>query len=222
MPWVIAVAAVASAAYGASQSGKSAKAMQRAEAARQQRIKEGTASVEDAFSGYTPAFYRQREQAYKDYALPQEAAQYRDAQESLTKSLAERGVSNSSMAKKDWSSLFRQHGAAQQGIAESAVDQANALRSNILNSKQGVLGQLYSSADPGNASAQAAAVASTYQQPSAFTPLNNTFSALTNSWLTKQLVSNYNKGALFASGGQENNGTNPLASALGSSVFQNA
>ena len=203
MPWVAAAALVAGAAMSAVTAANQpnyGKMASKAEKEKQDRLTKGRAEVDKAFAGYTPEFYAKREKAYLDYALPQEGQQFRDAQKQLTYSLSNRGVRNSTIAQTDWSKLFRTHAGAQQSIANTAVDQANALKEKVESGRQGVLDTLYQSADPGQARSKAISVASSFQNPNAFAPLGNMFSNLTNQWVTNQLLQSYQKGAAYAGG----------------------
>lgn len=213
MPWVAALAAVAGTVMQRMDANSMKNQAADAELKRQQRIREGTADVDSAFAGYNPEFYKKRENAYLQFALPQEQSQFNEAQKQTMFGLAGRGLLGGSAAKNAMSNLYRTHASAQQGIGDEAVNQANTLKTNVSQSRQGVLDQLYQSADPGRAKDAAVSAASQYQMPNAFAPLTNLFSNISNQYLANQALTSFKKGVSYSS--PEDN-KNPLAAALGS------
>lgn len=168
-----------------------AKTAKKQEAARQQAITLGTQKINKAFSGFTPSFYQQRANAYEQFAMPQLANQYRQTRNQVGFGLANRGILASGAAKQQWSDLARDLGTAKQGIADTAISQAQGLRGQVENQRQTLLNQLYQSADPANAGAGATQVAAGYAQPSTFAPLGNMFANLANQYYMSQLINSY-------------------------------
>ena len=161
---------------------------QAAEDRRQAAIRKGTADVNKAFTGFTPQFYNQRRQAYIDYAMPQLSDQYTKTRNQIGFGLENRGLGRSGTAQKQWSDLFRQAGAAKQGIADSATAQAQDLEKQVNLQKQGLINTLYQTADPASASQAAISTAAGFQAPSTFAPLVNQFSGLLNQYYVSQLL----------------------------------
>lgn len=161
---------------------------QAAEDKRQAAINTGTADINKAFAGFTPQFYNKRANAYIDYAMPQLADQYRQTSNQVGFGLANKGLSESSTAQKQWSDLFRANTSAKQGIADSAIGQSNQLQQSVANSKAQLLGQLYQTADPASANASAVSTAASFQTPSVFTPLANQFSNIVNQYYLSSLL----------------------------------
>jgi len=211
MPWIIPLIAIGTSIAGAASQPNYGKMAADAEEKKQKNIDEGMKGINETFAGYTPKFYKQREDAYLKYALPQESSQFRDAQKGLTFSLANRGVRNSSIANTNWSTLNRAHAGAQQQVADQAVNTANDLKSKVESGKQNVIDSLYQSADPLQAKAKAISIASQFQNPDPFAPLSNMFGNLTNQWTTNSLLSSYQKGQNFAGGGSSSGSILPLA-----------
>jgi len=162
-----------------------------AEARRQQAITQGTQNIDQAFSGFTPDFYKKRSQAYEDFALPQLSQQYQTNRDQIGFGLANRGALASGTANKQWSNLAKAMGQAKQGIADMGISQAQALQQQVENQRNTLIGQLYQGADPSGAGAQAVQTAASYQQPSTFAPLGNMFANLANQYYLSQLMNAY-------------------------------
>lgn len=160
----------------------------KAEAARQERIKQGLSGVNEAFAGFTPTFYDQRAQAYVDYALPQLASQYQTTRNQLLQNLSSRGLLKSTAGKQQMSTLEKQSQSARQQIAEGGRAQSMELQRGVEDRRNSIIGQLYQSADPAGARASAVGTAASFTQPSAFAPLVNMFSNLANTYYTDALL----------------------------------
>lgn len=209
---IIAVAAtVGVGAYGASQSGRAGAAAERAERLRQLRIKQGMGEVDSAFSGYTPEVYNQRAQAYQNYALPQLNEQYNKSQGNTLFGLANRGLTKSSIADKEWSDFNKEAGRARQTVVDQGLQEANNLRLGIENSRQNIIGQLNQTSDPGQAKQAAIASASNFQAPPAFGALNQMFSNLGSQYLTNQILTGQVNRPLANSMGNQNYGLPSLS-----------
>src|SRR6516162_4286522 len=138
------------------------------EAARQRAITQGTASINQAFSGFTPAFYQQRAQDYTNFALPQVGQQYREARNLIGFNLANRGLFGGSASNKQWGDLAETYARAKQNVVDLGQAQAQSLQTAVENAKNTQLGYLYQSADPAQAGAGATAAAASLQTPQAF------------------------------------------------------
>ena len=168
-----------------------ASVAERQEQQRQQAIKQGTSSINQAFGGFTPSFYQQRAQAYEDFAMPQLAQQYLTNRNQVGFNLANRGMLASGAANKQWSDLARSMGQAKQQIADTAIGQSEQLQQGVEQQRQTLLNQLYQSADPAGAGAGAIQAAASYYQPSTFAPLGNMFSNFANQYYLSQLINSY-------------------------------
>lgn len=161
------------------------------EQARQGRITQGTQAINQAFAGFTPSFYQQRAQAYDDFALPQLSQQYQTNRNQVGFNLANRGLTASSAANKQWSDLARSLGQAKQAVADTGISQAQQLQQSVEGQRSTLLNQLYQGADPAGAGASAVNVAAGYAQPSTFAPLGNMFAGLANQYYLSQLINAY-------------------------------
>jgi hypothetical protein len=157
---------------------------------RQKRIQQGTNEINQIFGRYDQGFFDQRAKAYQDYAMPQLAQQYGQTRDQIAFNLANRGLSKSSAANKQWSDLFRNMQSAKQGIVDTGRGQAMDLRRQLDTAKGTLLNQLYQSADPAQAAQQAVSTAASFSAPSSFAPIANQFSGLLNQYVVSQLLRN--------------------------------
>lgn len=145
-------------------------------------IKQGKAQVESTFAPFDNDYYRQRVQAYINYALPQLGQQYRGVSNAMQFGYANRGLRGSSAEQQGKSKLGTEMAGRQQTIADEGVRQAQELQREIEAQKTNIMSQLYTAADPASAATSAVNVASSFRAPSTFTPLTNMFSDLLNTY----------------------------------------
>jgi len=168
-----------------------AGALRAEEARRQQNINEGLTEIEGVFSGFNPAFYRGREQAYINYALPQLGRQAREAQRKAVYGLGDRGLLQSSAARTLMSNLGYETNLQKQNIADEGTRQAQELRRAVEQGRSQVVAQLEASANPLLAKQQAFASASQFNAPSIFQPLGNLFQNFSTLYLANRLNQAY-------------------------------
>ena len=149
------------------------------EAARQARIKQGTASIDKNFSGFDKGFYDNRAQAYVNFANPQLSDQYANTQRNLTYNLARQGLTASSEASRNAGELQRQYNDARSQIAAKGLDAANDARQNVEQNRSELISQLYSTSDPAQAANAALNRASVLSQQQSFSPLGQLFANTT-------------------------------------------
>jgi|SRR5271165_3241224 len=141
--------------------------------------------------GFNQAFYNQRQQDYENYALPQFQEQYQNTLAQTTYDLARSGLSTSFAANTLDRALGTEKTNQLQNISNTGLQQAQTLQSNVAQEENTLLGQLQTSADPQQAATQALAAASSFSQPTAWPALGSLFSNFTNTYLTKNLSTNY-------------------------------
>jgi hypothetical protein len=149
------------------------------EAARQARIKEGSANIDKSFGGFNDAFFGGRAKAYTDYANPQLADQYARTQQNLTYNLARQGLTASSEAARNAGELQRQYNDNRALIAAQGLDAANQARSQVEQNRSELLAQLNATSDPAAASASAVNRAGVLAQQQSFSPLGQLFANTT-------------------------------------------
>ncbi len=160
----------------------------RQERQRQAAITQGTANINNAYSGFNPQFYQQRTQDYINYAQPQLAQQYRTNQADMRFGLANKGLLGSSIAQQKGSLLNRTEAQAQRNVVDAGTAQAQGLQNQIEGSRSNLLSQLYSSADPAGAGRSAVGTAASFSSPSIFQPLADQFGSIAQSYYLASLL----------------------------------
>lgn len=146
------------------------------------------------YEGFQPSFYKARENAYTNFALPQLSKQYLDASKQVNYNLANRGLLDSTAGNLQRSDLERTMGQAKQSIADTALAQSQELQREIEASRQAAIAQLYQTGDPSQAVQSAITASSQFQRPSSFPALANAFSNIANQYYTSQLINSYHPG----------------------------
>lgn len=149
------------------------------EAARQARIKQGTASIDKNFSGFNDAFFNSRANAYTNFANPQLADQYARTQQNLTYNLARQGLTASSEASRNAGELQRQYNDNRAQIAAQGMDAANDARNQVEQNRSELLAQLNATSDPAAAAASAVNRADILSRQQSFSPLGQLFANTT-------------------------------------------
>lgn len=124
-------------------SGDGGAAQARAdEAARQQRIREGTAAIDKQFAGFDDNYFKQRENAFIKQATPLLNNAFTGATQGAEMGLAAKGMTDSSNASQVAAGLQGSYNAKAAGIASSAMDQANQLRNTVAENRNQLVSQL--------------------------------------------------------------------------------
>lgn len=154
-----------------------------------------TATQSPYYQGFQPNFYQNYANSYVNYAMPQLGQQYQQAGNALQLGLANKGLLGSSAAKTENQALQQSYGQQQQGIADTSQNLAQQLRSQVNQSYQNAVAQLYNTANPANAQQSALAAAAQFTAPSAFAPLANGFANLVNQYTLQQQIAGLNSQA---------------------------
>jgi len=134
-------------------SGPDYGAMARAdEEARQARIKQGMASIDNTFKQFNSDFYDRRKQAVLDSTMPQLNDQMTKTKEQLQYNLARSGLTDSSVRSANEAEVNRQMDVNKAAVAGQAQDYANQARTQVEQNRSDLIGQLNATGD-----AQAAA-----------------------------------------------------------------
>lgn len=169
------------------------------------------------YKGFGQDFYDKAAMDYVQYAVPQVAQQYDTANRQINYGLANRGLLGSSAAQKAQSDLNLNVGQQEQQIADNARTSATNLRTQVENSRQNAINNLYQSSDPAGAAAGAVSSAAQFNVPQSFTPILNAFSGLANQYATSQLFNNYTP-TQYGGSPQQGTGVN-WAGALGPTTY---
>jgi len=147
--------------------------------------------TEGTYTGFTPDFYQKRAQSYVDYAMPQLAEQANQTRADLTYNLANRGVYNSSIARRQASGFNRNLATQEQGVYDSARGQAMDLQKQVEASRQAAIQQLYTTQNPQQAAGFAINSYFNLSQPSIFQPIGNAFSNILNQYYASNILDPY-------------------------------
>lgn len=146
------------------------------EVARQDRIKSGMSSIDEAFSGFNDNYYAKRAQDYVDYASPGLEKQFGKAHDDLIYALSRTGNLDSSAAIKRNADLTDEANAQRIGVANTGLDQANQLRSSVENTRGNVVAELNATGDSSAAAQTALRQTANLNQPAGYSPLGQLFS----------------------------------------------
>jgi hypothetical protein len=151
-----------------------------AEAARQDQIRQGQASIDSAFSGFDQGFYDKISKAYTDYQQPSFDRQAADAKSNLEYGLERAGIENSSAAAKQKGDLLFDTQSQQQALTDQATQAATTQRQQVENARSSVEAQLSADANAGVASSASSARAAQLAMMPAFSPIGTLFSNVTS------------------------------------------
>lgn len=144
---------------------------------RQQDILAGRDAINNAFSRFNDDYYNTFAADYTSHYYPQIDRQYDRAQGQTRASLADRGVGQSSIAGHAFADLLKTRLDARNQVAAGAVDAANALRSNVENTRTNLFGLNEAAADPAALNTQAQAQATALVAPPTTNPLGQIFAS---------------------------------------------
>ena len=184
---------------GGGDGGASARARAEEEA-RQERIRVGTRAIDKSFSGFDDSFYNSRQKAYLDYANPQMAQQYRQAQDSLAYNLARKGLTGSSEMGKGVGELTKQSKLAKSALESNALNMANEAKKNVESNRSDLLSQLTMNSNADLAASQSLARADVLASAPGFSPIGKLFEGTTGLLGNAAMAGAYNPNARGMSG----------------------
>lgn len=146
------------------------------EQARQQRIREGTSSINALFDKqFNDGFFDKRRQAYLGYATPQLDEQYGDSQKQLTYALTRSGLLDSSARGEEAARLQKRYDLGKQSIADQAVGEATTARNAVEDARANLIAMLNATGDAQGAAQAALARSTALSQPGTYSPLAQLF-----------------------------------------------
>lgn len=174
---------------GGSDAGEEARQL---ENERQARIQTGLGSINQTFAKFDPAFYKQRQTDFTNYAMPQLYRQLAQTNRVGAYGLANRGLSTSGAANQFGSNLGYEANVQKQAIGDQAIAQSQQLQKDVEGQRSQLIAQLQASADPTSAAQQALSAAGTYSLPSAWAPIGNMFGNFAQIYAANQTAQAYN------------------------------
>ena len=160
--------------------GGAAAAARADEQARQERIRQGTESINQTFAQFDDNFYNKRREDALSYFNPQFDQQYQDARNALAFSLDSSGLTNSSVRAQREEELQRLYDTNRRAVADQALGHANTARTNVERARGDLISMLNASGDAGGAANSAMSRASALAAPDTYSPLGQLFSTFTS------------------------------------------
>lgn len=152
------------------------------EAARQEKIRQGTTNINSTFdSQFNDDYFNGRRDAFMNYANPQLADQYKKAQQDLVFALSRTGNLNSSYRAEKEAELQKLYDTNRRSVSDQALGYANTARSSVEDARSGLISTLNATADAEGAAKSAISRAQTLSQPDVYSPLAQLFTTFTNS-----------------------------------------
>lgn len=145
------------------------------EEARQKRIREGTASINNTFGQFDDGFFGDIRDAFVDYAQPQLDDQFRKAGEQNTYNLARSGTLDSSMRGQQNADLQKQFDIQRQDVVDKARAYETEARNNVEKARGDLISMLQVTGDATGAANSALSRAATLAAPPAYSPLGQLF-----------------------------------------------
>ncbi|ODT60955.1 MULTISPECIES: hypothetical protein [Paracoccus] len=190
------------------QAEREARRVREDEEARQARVAEGTANINQTFdSQFTPEFFSGIADSYQNFASPQLQDQHQDANKQLTFDLARGGKLDSSTRATQGGELQKIYSLGQQQIADQALAQQNAARNSVEDARSGLISQVNATGDATGATNAARARAEALSRPAGdFSPIGDMFQGFTG-----QLGQRYAAERAYAASGGASRGYTPVS-----------
>lgn len=158
---------------------KEARRARKAEEARQSRIREGSAAIDNTFSQFDDDFFADRRQSYVDFARPQLDREFAEAGEQTTYSLARGGLLDSSIAGEQRADLQTAYDVNLQDVVDKARAYETDARNAVESARGSLLTTLNATGDAQAASQAAVNKAGALSQGPAYSPLGQLFTDFT-------------------------------------------
>lgn len=146
------------------------------EEARQQRIREGTGQIDNAFSQFNDGFFQNVRDTYMDFYQPQVDHQYRRAGDNLAFALARAGTGNSSIAARNQADLTTQYNDTLATLLSQATGEADRQRGRVQGERSSLLSLLNATGDADRVSNEALTrTQQLYQERPSYNPIGDIF-----------------------------------------------
>lgn len=152
-----------------------AASMEMREYMRQHDIGLGRIGIDKSFDQFNDDYYKQYQDDYTGFYLPELDRQYGEVVDKTTAALAGRGVLESSVGANKFADLTRENANARTNITNEATDAANKLKGTVQNAKSSLYNLNEVAANPQAINAQAVGSASALVAPPSYSPLGKVF-----------------------------------------------
>jgi hypothetical protein len=156
-------------------SDNSAEIAREADAARQARIDQGTAHINEQFAAFDDPYFQGVQQSALDFFNPDLDKQAENTRETLIKNLARSGNLDSSFGAETFGDLDEETARQRAAVADKARAAMTDARGRVENERGQLINQLSATADPAAAAAASAAAAQSLSAPPQFEPLGDLF-----------------------------------------------
>lgn len=147
---------------------------------RQNRIRQGTTSINTQFDNqFNDDFYTGRRQSFLDYANPQLADQFADTRKKLTYWLDSRGLLDSSVRADKEAELQKLYDQNQRQVTDQGLNYENDAKNKVADARAGLIRDLQASGDNQGAVQAATNRATALSAPDTYSPLADMFSSFT-------------------------------------------
>jgi len=143
----------------------SAAEQRAAEQRRQERLNQGTASIDQALAPYDDNYFKTRQDAFAKNALPNLDTKFSEAKKNLIYALSGKGLLQSSIAAEEQRKLDAERAGFERQVQSGAQDYANESRAGLETTRRNLLNQLYATEDPTSAAASASREAGLLNAP---------------------------------------------------------
>ncbi len=166
---------------GGTDSGAEVQQARADEQARQQRIREGTTSINSLFdTQFDPSFYEGRAKSFTNFAMPQLDDQYKDATKQLVFALTRRGALDSSSRASQEADLEKRRALQTQNINDQADTYANSAKANVEGARDDLINTLNATGDAQGAVNSATSRAQVLSAVPGYSPLAAMFADFTS------------------------------------------
>jgi len=179
--------------------GSDAAAMQASqqEQQRQNKIRSGTAAIDNTFGQFNDDFYKGRRDGFLNYAKPQLDDQYADTRKQLTYWLDGRGLLDSSVRAQKEAELQKKYDLNNRSVADQALDYENQTRNQVSEARSALVRDLQASGDASGVQQAATNRVTALSAQPTFSPLASLFGEFTNTLATQ---ANLERGEAYSGG----------------------
>lgn len=179
--------------------GGQAAAMQASqqEQQRQNKIRSGTAAIDNTFGQFNDDFYKGRRDGFLSYAKPQLDDQYADTRKQLTYWLDGRGLLDSSVRAQKEAELQKKYDLNSRSVTDQALDYENQTRHQVSEARSALVRDLQASGDASGVQQAATNRATALSAQPTFSPLASLFGDFTNTLATQ---ANLERGEAYSGG----------------------
>lgn len=164
---------------------------------RQNKIRSGTAAIDNTFGQFNDDFFKGRQQGFLNYAKPQLDDQYADTRKQLTYWLDGRGLLDSSVRAQKEAELQKKYDLNSRSVTDQALDYENQTRNQVSEARSALVRDLQATGDASGAQQAAVNRATALSAQPTFSPLASLFGDFTNTLATQ---ANLERGEAYSGG----------------------